>query len=106
MTQLYPFTDPRVAEAAPPLKIVAGEGCTITDTQGRQYIDAVSGLWCTSLGFSGGGTLSCNPTSCQYDVSQCVDGGGCTPLFGGCGILDDNCCPGLTCVFGFGCLPE
>ena len=51
MTQLYPFTDPRVAEAAPPLKIVAGEGCTITDTQGRHYIDALSGLWCTSLGF-------------------------------------------------------
>jgi hypothetical protein len=79
-----------------------------TIDQGEQCDGAnLNGATCTSLGFTGGGTLSCNPTSCQYDVSQCMnDGGGCTPLFGGCSFLDDNCCPGLTCIIGFGCLPE
>ena len=77
----------------------AGEQCDGGDLNGQT---------CLSLGYAGGGALSCNPSSCQYDISQCIDDGtgSCTPFLGGCGVFDDNCCPGLTCVLLFGCLPE
>lgn len=52
MAQLYPFTDPIVAEAHPPLRIAKGEGIRVTDTNGKTYIDAVSALWCSPLGFA------------------------------------------------------
>lgn len=52
MNQLYPFTDPRAAEQQGPRVIVSGEGCWVTDEQGNRFLDAVSGLWCASLGFS------------------------------------------------------
>ncbi len=29
-----------------------GEGCRVWDTEGREYIEAMAGLWCASLGFS------------------------------------------------------
>lgn len=32
--------------------MVEGDGLRVTDTEGRTYIDALSGLWCASLGFS------------------------------------------------------
>ena len=52
MSQLYPFTDPVQAERQPPLRIVSGDGIRVTDYTGRTYVDAVSALWCASLGFS------------------------------------------------------
>jgi len=32
--------------------LVSGEGCHVTDASGRRYLDARSGLWNTSLGYS------------------------------------------------------
>ncbi len=52
MAQLYPFTDPIVSETQPPKAMVTGEGCWVVDRKGHRYLDAVSGLWCVSLGFS------------------------------------------------------
>lgn len=52
MSQLYPFTDPVTALTSPPTVMRSGSGCHVTDTEGREYLDAVSGLWCASLGFS------------------------------------------------------
>lgn len=52
MSQLLPFTDPVKAEADPPKRIVRGEGISVTDDQGQTYVDAVSALWCSSLGFA------------------------------------------------------
>ena len=34
------------------LLISHGEGCRVFDTEGREYIEAMAGLWCASLGFS------------------------------------------------------
>jgi 4-aminobutyrate---pyruvate transaminase len=34
-----------------PLIMTRGNGCRITDDSGRDYIEAVAGLWCASLGF-------------------------------------------------------
>jgi adenosylmethionine-8-amino-7-oxononanoate aminotransferase len=52
MAQLFPFTDPIVAADRPPKEFVRGEGIRIFDTDGKAYIDAVSALWCSSLGFA------------------------------------------------------
>jgi len=35
-----------------PLIIARGEGCRIFDDSGRDYIEAIGGLWCASLGFA------------------------------------------------------
>jgi len=35
-----------------PLVIERGEGCRVFDNSGRDYIEAVAGLWCASLGFN------------------------------------------------------
>lgn len=32
--------------------IARGEGCRVWDVEGREYIEAMAGLWCASLGFS------------------------------------------------------
>lgn len=48
MSQLYPFTQPY---AAVPRRIVSGHGIRVRDDQGREFIDAVSALWCAPLGF-------------------------------------------------------
>lgn len=51
MSNLYPFTDPIAAAQVPPKRIVSGDGCRVTDSDGNTYIDAVAALWCSSLGF-------------------------------------------------------
>jgi 4-aminobutyrate--pyruvate transaminase len=35
-----------------PLVIARGEGCRVFDESGRDYIEAVAGLWCAALGFA------------------------------------------------------
>ena len=47
----HPYTDARAHEQHGPLIITRGEGCTVTDDSGRQYIEGLAGLWCTSLGY-------------------------------------------------------
>ena len=32
--------------------IARGEGVRVWDTEGKEYIEAMAGLWCASLGFS------------------------------------------------------
>jgi adenosylmethionine-8-amino-7-oxononanoate aminotransferase len=46
----HPFTQQQgwLAEDAPIIE--SGEGCTLTDVDGRQYIDGVSSLWCNVHG--------------------------------------------------------
>jgi len=34
-----------------PLRIVHGKGARVTDAEGREYIEAMAGLWCTGLGW-------------------------------------------------------
>ena len=49
---LHPFTNMRRLESEGPLVITKGSGIHVTDESGRNYIDAMAGLWCVSLGFS------------------------------------------------------
>lgn len=52
MAQLYPFNDPLTVESEPPVRFERGDGIRVFDAQGNGYIDAVSALWCSNLGFS------------------------------------------------------
>jgi 4-aminobutyrate--pyruvate transaminase len=49
---LHPYTDHRAHAQNGPLVISRGEGVRVFDDQGKDYIEAVAGLWCASLGFN------------------------------------------------------
>jgi 4-aminobutyrate--pyruvate transaminase len=48
---LHPYTDHRAHAVNGPLVITRGEGVRVWDDQGKEYIEALAGLWCASLGF-------------------------------------------------------
>ncbi|MBS1861839.1 MAG: aminotransferase class III-fold pyridoxal phosphate-dependent enzyme [Actinobacteria bacterium] len=50
-TVFHPFTALARHEREGPLMIVAGEGCRLRDDHGREYIDAMAGLWCVNVGY-------------------------------------------------------
>src|SRR5918912_995952 len=39
------------ATAQPPLVLVQGYGCTVVDSNGNEYFDAMAGLWCVNVGY-------------------------------------------------------
>jgi 4-aminobutyrate--pyruvate transaminase len=49
---LHPYTNSSVHERIGPLVIARGEGIHVFDDAGNRYIEALSGLFCASLGFS------------------------------------------------------
>ncbi|MBW8270575.1 aspartate aminotransferase family protein [Caldovatus aquaticus] len=48
---LHPYTDHRLHQQAGPVVITRGKGVRVWDDQGKEYIEAVAGLWCAALGF-------------------------------------------------------
>lgn len=51
-THLHSYTNLAALPQTPPLVIVGGDGIHVVDDQGQRYVEAMSGLWCASLGFS------------------------------------------------------
>lgn len=51
-THLHSYTNLAALPQTPPLVIVQGDGIHVVDEHGRRYLEAMSGLWCASLGFS------------------------------------------------------
>jgi 4-aminobutyrate--pyruvate transaminase len=49
---LHPYTNLRQHQEKGPLVIVEGNGIRVKDETGKDYIEAMSGLWCAALGFS------------------------------------------------------
>jgi len=47
----HPLSNLKTLAERGPLIIERGQGVRIYDTQGRDYIEAMSGLWCTALGW-------------------------------------------------------
>lgn len=47
---LHPWTNFGPFEREGSLVISRGEGCHLWDAEGRQYLDAVGGMWCTNVG--------------------------------------------------------
>src|SRR4051794_17498014 len=46
----HPFTQMQGWQEEPPILIESAQGTTLTDTEGRRYIDGVSSLWCNVHG--------------------------------------------------------
>jgi 4-aminobutyrate--pyruvate transaminase len=49
---LHPYTNLATHPARGPLVITRGQGVRVFDEAGKDYIEGMSGLWCTALGFS------------------------------------------------------
>ena len=49
---LHPYTNARKQEAEGSMVLRGGRGVHVIDDQGKEYIEGLAGLWCTSLGFS------------------------------------------------------
>jgi adenosylmethionine-8-amino-7-oxononanoate aminotransferase len=47
---LHPWTNFGPFEREGSLVITRGEGCYLWDAEGRRYLDAVGGMWCTNVG--------------------------------------------------------
>ena len=48
---LHPNTNLAALHRSGPLVLVRGQGIHVWDNRGRQYIEAMAGLWCTTLGY-------------------------------------------------------
>ena len=48
---LHPYTNLMKHREAGPLILESGKGCRVYDEQGKDYIEAMAGLWCTALGW-------------------------------------------------------
>ncbi|MEO1104837.1 MAG: aminotransferase class III-fold pyridoxal phosphate-dependent enzyme, partial [Pseudomonadota bacterium] len=48
----HPFTNPAGHMDAGPRIMVEGRGVHLTDNKGRDYIDALAGLWCVNVGYA------------------------------------------------------
>jgi 4-aminobutyrate--pyruvate transaminase len=51
-TELHPYTDARLHEQTGPIVIDRGQGIYVYDTAGREYIEAMAGLWSVAVGFN------------------------------------------------------
>ena len=49
---LHPYTNASLHETIGPMVITRGEGIHVFDDEGNRYVEALSGLFCASLGFS------------------------------------------------------
>jgi len=50
----HPFTNLTEHVKLGPLTMVSGSGSTLVDTRGREYLDAMAGLWCVNIGYGNG----------------------------------------------------
>ena len=49
---MHPYTNLKKHQDTGPIIIERGEGVHVYDDGGKQYIEAMAGLWCTALGFN------------------------------------------------------
>lgn len=47
----HPLTQHKNFEKKPPMHVVKGEGCYLTDSDGNVYLDGLAGLWCVNVGY-------------------------------------------------------
>jgi 4-aminobutyrate--pyruvate transaminase len=51
-TELHPYTDARLHEQTGPIVIDRGHGIYVYDSAGKEYIEAMAGLWSVAVGFN------------------------------------------------------
>jgi taurine-pyruvate aminotransferase len=47
----HPLTQHKALATQPPKVMVRAQGSTIVDAEGREYLDAMAGLWCVNVGY-------------------------------------------------------
>ena len=47
----HPVLNQRTLDENPLSVMVRAEGCTVTDAEGNDYLDAMAGLWCVNIGY-------------------------------------------------------
>ena len=47
----HPMVQHKKYERNPPKRMDKAEGCYVTDAEGKEYLDGVSGLWCVNIGY-------------------------------------------------------
>ncbi|MBX3420547.1 MAG: aminotransferase class III-fold pyridoxal phosphate-dependent enzyme [Pirellulaceae bacterium] len=50
-SQLHPFTNLSDHQQTGPLVMMRGQGTRLTDHTGKEYLDALAGLWCMNVGY-------------------------------------------------------
>ena len=50
-TLIHPYTNLATLRATGPLVLERGKGVYVYDTDGKDYIEGMAGLWCTALGY-------------------------------------------------------
>ena len=50
-TVIHPYANLATHRETGPLVLEEGKGIYVTDSEGKQYIEGLAGLWCTSLGY-------------------------------------------------------
>src|SRR5271166_4957731 len=50
-TLVHPYTQLAAFRESGPLILEQGKGVFVYDTEGKAYIEAMAGLWCTALGY-------------------------------------------------------
>jgi 4-aminobutyrate--pyruvate transaminase len=51
-TLIHPYTNLDALRESGPLVLERGDGVRLYDVDGKDYIEAMAGLWCTALGYS------------------------------------------------------
>ncbi len=46
-----PLTQHQTLRGVVPKRMVSAKGCHLKDEEGRQYLDAIAGLWCVNIGY-------------------------------------------------------
>lgn len=47
----HPMVQHKKYERNPPKRMDKAEGCYVTDSEGKEYLNGVSGLWCVNVGY-------------------------------------------------------
>lgn len=47
----HPMVQHKKYERNPPQRMDKAQGCYVTDSEGKEYLDGISGLWCVNVGY-------------------------------------------------------
>ena len=89
-TVLHPNTNLATLPQTGTLIIERGEGCWVTDNEGKRYLEGMAGLWCTSLGYGNEELVETAAAQIEAKVG---------PIYGvvlNAGITKDNLFPNIT----------
>ena len=67
-TLIHPYSNQATIRETGPLVIERGKGVYIYDSEGKQYLEGMAGLWCTALGYDNEELVEIGRASCRERV--------------------------------------